>query len=105
MDYSNDVYTIEEITQCIKKLLKQNNDIKEVVLFGSYSRGEATPASDIDILVTIPYNIKPMKMWAFGGDIKNLLKKPVDIFRIKSIDKSSNFYKNVKKDGVIINID
>ena len=105
MDYSNNVYSIEEIIQCIKKLLKQNTDIKEVVLFGSYSRDEATPISDIDILVTNPSDIKPMKMWAFGGDIKDSLKKPVDIFRMKSVDKSSDFYHNVEKDGVVIHAD
>ena len=103
MDYSNNVYTTEEITHYLKKLLGQNTDIKEIVLFGSYSRDEATPISDIDILVTDPADIKPMKMWAFGGDVKELLKKPVDIFRMKSVDKSSPFYQNVKKDGVVIN--
>lgn len=105
MDYSTHVYSVDEIIRCIQNLLRQNPNIKEVVLFGSYSRHEATPTSDIDILVTVPYDIKPMKMWAFGGEIKDCLKKPVDIFRLKSVDKSSDFYHHVKKEGVVIRTD
>ena len=47
-DLHPDVLTIKEIRTKIKPVLEKHG-IKEVYLFGSYARGEATPYSDVDL--------------------------------------------------------
>ena len=49
-------------------------------LFGSYSRGEQRPDSDVDILLTLdrskPIGIRFFGMW---GDLERMLGKEVDL--------------------------
>ena len=47
---SEKVYTIEEIKEILKKILK-NFPVYKVILFGSYAKNSATPKSDIDFLI------------------------------------------------------
>ena len=49
-------------------------------VFGSYSRGEEKPGSDIDILVTLDRS-QPIGLKFFGMviDLENLLQRPVDL--------------------------
>lgn len=49
-------------------------------VFGSYSRGEENPGSDIDILVTLDRS-QPIGLKFFGMviDLENLLQRPVDL--------------------------
>lgn len=65
-------------------------------LFGSYSRGEQLPDSDVDILVSLDYN-QPIGLKFFGmyEDLKELLGKEIDLvseptlapFARESVDK------------------
>lgn len=103
MEYSTKIYTFNEIKKSVSSLIEKDYpEIEEVVLFGSYARNEATAISDIDILISKPEQIKPMIMWSFVGMLKNNLNKPIEIFRLKSIDKKSDFFQNIKKDGKIL---
>jgi len=45
-----DVYDIAEIKKRLTPIFK-NNRVKRSVLFGSYTKGEASSRSDVDILV------------------------------------------------------
>jgi predicted nucleotidyltransferase len=49
--------TIAEFKEKIKKLYGPR--LKQVILYGSWARGEATPDSDIDLLVILAGNITP----------------------------------------------
>ena len=83
MDTNNKLnLTKEEILDFLRKnklLFKKQFDVDEIILFGSYARDEATPESDIDILIESGTK-------SFDGlfDMKELLekefKKKVDIF-------------------------
>ena len=51
---ATNILTKEEILLFLrenKDLLKKNFDVDKIMLFGSYARDEATPDSDIDILI------------------------------------------------------
>lgn len=103
MNYSNKIYTLDEITKVVTSIVKYRYpEIKKIAIFGSYSRGEPSPISDLDLLVLEPENIKPMTMWALGGEIKEKLKKPIEIFRLNSIDKKTNFYKKIVKEMIVL---
>jgi len=75
-----------------KEELKHKYQVKKIGLFGSYARDEATPESDIDIIVDMPssfdnfFDLKYFLEDAFNksvdlGKLKNLrllIKKHVD---------------------------
>jgi len=68
--------SLEEIERTIKKhkkFLKEKYQVKNIGIFGSYSRGEATPKSDVDILVEFS---EPLG-WEFF-DLKEFLEKILD---------------------------
>ena len=60
----------EEIIRKHIKQLKEKYFVKRLGIFGSYSRGEETPESDIDILVEFS---APVGLEFFG--LKNFLEK------------------------------
>ena len=47
------VYSIDEIREIVAPIAKQHG-VDKVFLFGSYARGDATPASDVDPCVDAP---------------------------------------------------
>jgi len=55
-------------------------------VFGSYSRGEETPKSDIDIIVALNPNEKVgLKFFAMREDLKELLGREIDLVTESSI--------------------
>ena len=50
IDEEHGILTIEDIKKKYSKVLKQY-DVDFCYLFGSYAKGKATPASDIDLLL------------------------------------------------------
>ncbi|MBR1423673.1 MAG: nucleotidyltransferase domain-containing protein [Ruminococcus sp.] len=101
----NDIYTIEQISDMLFPVFKRYS-IENVYLFGSYSRGEATAASDVDLY--IPKLPEKMGLEYFGmcDDIEQKLNKSVDIVTDNTgfIDdeEKKDFFVSVKKDRVQI---
>jgi hypothetical protein len=71
--------TTETMTQTIAEYFKTQPVLK-AWLFGSYSRGEERPDSDVDILVSLDYS-KPIGLKFFGmyEDLRALLGRNVDL--------------------------
>ena len=72
------VYSIDEIRQIVTPIAKQHG-VDKVFLFGSYARGDATPASDVDLCVDAP---KLHSLFALGGlyaDLEDALKKALTL--------------------------
>ena len=70
-------------------------------LFGSYSRGEETPESDVDILVSLDYSQKiGLKFLGMYEDLKELLGKNVDLVTDQSIEPFAR--ENIEKDKQLI---
>ncbi len=69
----------------IKKYF-EDKPIKRAYLFGSYSKGEETETSDIDILVELDHS-KPIGLLFVQMiiDLEKILKKKVDLLTNKSI--------------------
>lgn len=53
--------------------------IKKAWLFGSYSRGEETPDSDVDILVSFDDHVTLLGYARIYGLLKALLQKEIDL--------------------------
>ena len=103
VDMSNKVYTLDEIVKVINTLVKNNYpQIKKILLFGSYARGEQSYFSDIDLYVSDSPDFVRLKTIGFASALKEKLNKDIDLFIEKNVDKQSSFYNNIIKDGVVI---
>lgn len=104
----NQPKALQEFLKIAKQ--KHGDKIEQIILFGSYARGEATEESDIDILVITGGNRFEMQ--------KNLSEIAVDILldtgeyisaKAVSVEEYSfmekiktGFYQNIAKEGVVV---
>ena len=95
------IFTIENITTLVKPLAKKYQ-VKEVYLFGSYARGESDENSDLDFLVIGGEGFKLTQIFAFGEELREILKKRVDVFEINEINQDSEFYKTIMREKVLV---
>ena len=75
-----------EIQNKISPVLKEYG-VKRASVFGSVARGEDSPKSDIDIMISLG---KPMGMFAYMGlirEIETRLERKVDLVTENSINK------------------
>lgn len=73
--YMKDQMMIQTLAQYFK-----TQPVLKAWLFGSYSRGEEHPDSDVDILVSLDHT-KPVGMKFFGmwGDLERILGREIDL--------------------------
>lgn len=110
----NDIQEIiNDFTVKIRKLL--GNSLKQIVLYGSYARGDFNENSDIDIMILIDMKDRELencyeKIVEIAYDIESEQNFKIHLSPIvKNIDKFNYwldtvpFYMNVKKEGVLLN--
>jgi hypothetical protein len=75
--------------------------VERAYLFGSCSRGEETPDSDVDILVQLDYS-KPIGMRYFGMicDLENKLGRKVDLVEEQGLKSFARPY--VDRDKILL---
>ena len=95
------ILTLEKITSLVKPIAKKYG-VKEIYLFGSYARGEATQNSDLDFLVFGGDNFKLTLIFALAEDLRKVLQKDVDVFEINEINTDSNFYSTIMKERLLV---
>ena len=108
-------YTVHQsiylFLQQIKKILEQS--LSQVIVYGSYARGDYHDNSDVDIMVLVDLSneeIKTIENKIFdiafdiemntGVDISPILKNRVEYEYWMDV---LPFYKNIKEEGIIIN--
>ena len=95
------VLTFHEIESIVKKLLLRYH-AEYALLFGSYARGDATPDSDIDIIVVGGKDFVPHDIFALAEDLREITGRDADVFEIREINVGSPFYETVMREGVRI---
>ena len=90
----------QAITQQIAEYFK-TQPVLRAWIFGSFSRGEETPLSDVDILVVLdhsqPIGLKFFGMW---NDLERLLDRPVDLVTENSLADFAR--ESVERDKILI---
>ena len=82
---------LEQITQKIadnKEYLRETYGVEEIGIFGSYTRGEQTSKSDVDLIVTLNQEKVSVGLFEFCNlehFLENLLNKKIDLVTKKSI--------------------
>lgn len=92
------------------------NHLKQVILYGSYARGEQVEneeISDIDIMILVDLDYDEIKNvekkvieYSYDLDLKyDILLSPIleNFEEYKSRTKYIPFYRNVKNEGVLLN--
>ena len=95
------VFTMEQIAAAVKPLADKYR-VKEIYLFGSYARGEADENSDLDFLVFGGEMFRRTMIFALAEDLREVLKKNVDVFEIAEVNSDSNFYQTIMKEKVLV---
>ena len=90
---------IEEIKKKVAPILKESW-VEYAGVFGSAARGEDTPESDIDIIVSVKKPISVYQFIALKYKLEEILGKKVDLVSKNSINKYVKPY--IEKDIVDI---
>lgn len=98
---SEKIYTIDEIKSLLSEIFS-NFEIKKAILFGSYAKQTPTSKSDIDIVVDSDGKLLNINFYGLLEELVQKLQKNIDLFEITEIQKNSNIYKNIQKEGIII---
>lgn len=103
---------IEEFVNGVKEILGDN--LKKIILYGSYARGDYNENSDIDIMILTNLEGKELKMnrdkiYDYCYDIEEKNNFHIDVSPlVKNIDRFNYwlealpFYMNVQKEGVVL---
>ena len=91
----------DELEAVIRELLRKYH-AEYALLFGSYARGEATAASDIDVVVVGGTQFRARDIFAFGEELRQRTRKDVDAFELREVNVGTPFYENVMREGVKI---
>ena len=94
-------YTITDIECMVQPILKKYS-AEQAGLFGSYARNEATPDSDIDLMVIGGSTFDPTDVFCIADELYSTSGKNVDVYEKREIDEKSDFFKNIMSDGVVI---
>lgn len=95
------VLTVSEIRDVVRALLERYQ-AEYALLFGSYARGEATPESDIDIVVVGGRNFVPRNIFALAEDLREMTGRNADVFEMREVNAGTPFYEAVMREGIRI---
>ncbi len=93
---------IKQLVERIKKhLIKEYGEkIKQIIIYGSYARGEATKDSDIDVLVVIDDSLNPFEVRKNLSDIIfDILLEEKELISIIAIPET--IFKNYKSPFIL----
>lgn len=98
---SEKIYTIEEIEQMLKEVLK-DEPVYQVILFGSYAKKTANKKSDIDLIIDTKSKLKGFSLLKLICQIQEKLQKEIDGFEKYEIISDSAIDREIKETGVIV---
>ncbi len=75
----------EELISTVRSVLERHPYVLRAELFGSQQRGDATPASDVDLLVQFDQETRPkgIKLYAVELELEETLGLPVEVVQEK----------------------
>ena len=93
--------SLSELTDILLPVINES-PIRKVTVFGSYARGDATDASDIDILIDSDGKLNGMNFFIYADKLAEVLPIKSDIFESVEIKKPSSLYTRILNEGVVI---
>ena len=92
---------LNHIADILKPVLEKQG-IYKVTVFGSYARGNATPSSDIDLVVDSKGGLKGISFFIASDEISKALPIQSDIYEQREIKEGSALYNEISREGIVI---
>ena len=92
-------YSIEEIRRIVTPIARQHG-VASVSIFGSYAKGTALPASDVDLIIEKGQIKSLFQLCGFRLAVEDALELPVDLVTTETSDRG--FLDMIAKDEVLL---
>ncbi len=99
VDETHGILTLSEIRSICSDVLAAC-PVTYCYLFGSYARGTATPASDVDLLVS--GEVDGLAFYGLVDALKTALRKRVDVLTPAQMERNPELLNEILRDGVKI---
>ena len=96
---TNNTFGLLEIKSRLEPIFAESG-VKYAILFGSYAQGQATPNSDVDILVDS--GLRGLDFVGLIEYVREALQKNVDLIDVHYLDSNSPINQEVAATGVRI---
>ena len=93
------ILELSDLRKIVSNVLS-NYGVNFCYLFGSYARGEATDASDVDLIIDT--EITGLAFYGLVEDLRTNLHKKVDLLKLNQLDGNETLLRNVMKEGIKI---
>ena len=93
------LYTVSELRETLEPVFAQHG-VRSAVLFGSYSKGQATERSDVDLLVDS--GLRGLAFFGLLESVVSALEVPVDMIDVTQIERDSLIDREIRQSGVQI---
>ena len=101
MSNTNDILTIDEIKELMIPVISKF-PVKQLILYGSYARNQATANSDIDLLIDSNDALLGWGLCKLIGELSNILTKPFHCYEKSMILTNPDLTANIEKDGIVL---
>ncbi len=99
IDEEHGILELSDLRKIVSNVLS-NYGVNFCYLFGSYARGEATDASDVDLIIDT--EITGLAFYGLIEDLRTSLHKKVDLLKLNQLDGNETLLRNVMKEGIKI---
>ena len=99
IDEEHGVLTLDQIKNTCINVFK-NYEVDFCYLFGSYSKCKANEKSDVDLFIST--NLTGIKFFGLVEELRENLKKKVDLVDIHQLNNNEALIKEILKDGIKI---
>ena len=97
IDESHGILSIQKIKDVCHDIFAAY-DVDYCYLFGSYAKGKATETSDVDLLIST--TVSGMKFYELVEDLREALKKEVDLLNLEQLKDNLELVNEILKDGI-----
>lgn len=99
IDEDHGILTIDQIRDSCTTVFKEF-PVEYCYLFGSYAKGKATEASDVDLLIAT--SVSGIKFYDLVEAIREVLQKKVDVLNREQLSDNPELINEILKDGIKI---
>ena len=99
MDEEHGILTTEEIRAACGEILKDYS-VQYCYLFGSYAKGNASPTSDVDLLIST--ETTGLRFYELTERLRERLHKKIDLLDLRQLSGNQELLNEVLKDGIRI---
>ena len=99
IDEEHGILEMDDIVEKCKGVLEEY-PVHYCILFGSYAKGKAGEASDVDLLISS--DVKGLKFYGMVEKLRTALHKKVDVLNIEQLRDNLELTNEILKDGIRI---